>query len=99
MAPLLLQPERWGKGERSDILGKKGGRFSVFRYTSSSQLPSSTGVFVTTPPFTARGSGHRLQANPPYSFPLLASVFSMLFKAVYCVWRVYAGPGAAHERE
>lgn len=54
---------------------------------------------MTTPPFTAQGSGHLLQVNPAYSFPLLASVFFMLFKVVDGAWRVYAGPGAAHERE
>lgn len=75
------------------------GSFFVSSYTSASQLSSSTGVFVSTPPFTARRSGHRLGVNPAYSSPLLASVFSMLFKEVDCVWCVYAGPGAAHERE
>lgn len=99
MTPLLQQPERWGKRERSDIVEEKGGRFFVSSYTSASLLSSSTGVFVSTPPFTARRSGHRLRVNPAYSFPLLASVFSMLFKIVDCVWCVYAGPGAAHERE
>lgn len=99
MAPLLQQPERWGKRERLDILGKKRGRFFVSSYTSASQLSSFTGVFVSTPPFMTRGSGHRLRVNPACSFPLLAFAFSMLLKAVDCVWRVYAGPGAAHERE
>lgn len=30
MAPLLQQPERWGKRERSDIVEKKGDRFFCF---------------------------------------------------------------------
>lgn len=75
------------------------GSFFVSSYTSASQISSSTGVFVSTPPFMARRPGHRLRVNPIYSFPLLASVFSMLLKAVNGVWRVYAGPRAAQERE
>ncbi|NXR50610.1 ISL1 protein, partial [Hippolais icterina] len=82
VAPLLQQLDCWGRRERSDIVEKKGGRvFFVSSYTSASQLFSSTGVFVSTPPFTARGSGHRLRVNPVYSFSFLVSVFSMLFKS------------------
>lgn len=83
MAPLLQQPERWGKKERSDIVEKKRGRYFVSSYTSASQLSSSTGVFVSTPPFTARRPGRRLRVNPA----LFLSSFG------FCIFHAFKSSG------
>lgn len=67
MAPLLQQPERWGKRERSDILGKEEARVFVSFYTSASHLSHRCvcvhSAFYGTGIRTARESGSFLSSS------------------------------------